>query len=97
MSDFRCPTQIHSVVAKEALNTFNLKIVKASMQRRRNGKVDFQHESKFFVEVVESTANMDYILGAVQRKWGADPVIVTIDGLTLEDLPATQGLETALH
>ena len=47
----RCPTQIHSVVAKEALNTFNLKIVKASMQRRRNGKVDFQQESKFFVEI----------------------------------------------
>ena len=46
----RCPTQIHSVVAKEALNTFNLKIVKASMQRRRNGKVDFQQENKFFVE-----------------------------------------------
>ena len=40
---------------------------------------------------------MNYIFGAVQRKWGADHVIVTIDGLTLEDSPATQGLETAMH
>ena len=41
--------------------------------------------------MVESTANVEYILTLVQRRWGEDYIIVTNDGLQLEDSPATQG------
>ena len=53
-------------------------------------------ESQTYIDIGESTANLDYILTVVQRKWGGDIVIVTKNGLILEDSSATQGLFT-LH
>ena len=44
-----------------------------------------------FVDVTESTANTTYILNAVQRKWGAQYIIVTYDDLQIEDRSGTQG------
>ena len=45
-----------------------------------------------FVDVTESTDNTDYILSAVQRKWGAQFVIVISNGLQIEDGSGTQGM-----
>ena len=59
----------------------------------KNGrKVDFKPVHQTFIELVETTANVDHILGVVQRKWGTNFVLVTQDGLKLEDAPGTQGI-----
>ena len=44
-----------------------------------------------FVEVNESIANVNYILLVVQNKWGKDFVLVTQDGLTIDNESGTQG------
>lgn len=78
-----------SVVAKKT-NSFSLKIVRANMHRRPSGKPDFQALSQTHVELVEATANLEYIMTIVERKW-PDHIIVTSDGLALDDSPSTQG------
>lgn len=58
----------------------------------KNGrKVEFKPVHQTFIELVEATANVDHILGVVQRKWGTNFILVTQDGLKLEDAPGTQG------
>ena len=69
----------------------NVKIVKATMKPGANRRPDFTPLTQTFVDVTESTANTNYILNAVQRKWGAQYVIVTSDGLQIEDGSGTQG------
>ena len=59
----------------------------------KNGrKVNFKPVHQTFIELVETTANVDHILGVVQRKWGTNFILVTQDGLKLEDAPGTQGI-----
>ena len=64
-------------------------------------KVEFQPHSQTFIELVDSTANVEHILGVIQRRWGSDYILVTQDDLQLEESPATQGnciaLEIALQ
>ena len=55
------------------------------------GKLDFEKLGQIFVEVNESTANVDFITAYIQRKWGYDYVLVTNDGLRVEDSAGTQG------
>ncbi len=73
------------------VQTVNVKIVKAMMKPGANGRPEFTPLTQTFVDVTESTANTTYILNAVQRKWGAQYVIVTSDGLQIEDGSGTQG------
>ena len=73
------------------VQSVNVKIVKATMKLGANGKPEFTPVTQTFVDVTETTANTDYILSAVQRKWGAQYVIVTSDGLQIEDGSGTQG------
>ena len=62
------------------------------MTKHAKGKVAFQPVNQTYIDLVESTANVEYILTLVQRRWGEDYIIVTNDGLQLEDSPATQGI-----
>ena len=39
-----------------------------------------------------STASVDYIRSAVQKRWGSDHVLITTDGLEIEDHSGTQGI-----
>ena len=43
------------------------------------------------LDVCDSSANVAYITKAVQQRWGEQYVLVTADGLELEDCEATQG------
>ena len=62
----------------------------------RNGKrPEFNSQQQTFLEINESTANVEHILGVVRGRWGQDYVLVTHDGLMLEESPATQGI--AMH
>ena len=71
--------------------TLNVKIIQASMKRNVGGKVEFVHLSQTFVSITESTANVDYVASVVQRRWGSGYVLVTGDGLEIEDSSGTQG------
>ena len=65
----------------------NVKVAKAMTKPGVNGRPEFTPLTQMFVDVTESTANTY----AVQRKWGAQYVIVTSDGLPIEDGSGTQG------
>lgn len=79
-----------SVIAPKRVPSFNLKVVKAKMFK--NGrKTEFQPIHQTFIELVDSTANVEHILAIIRRRWGPDYILVTQDGLPLEDAPATQG------
>ena len=54
--------------------------------------MEFQPLSQTFIELVDSTANVEHILGVIQRRWGSEYTLVTHDGLQLEESPATQGI-----
>ena len=43
------------------------------------------------IDLVDATANVEFVNGTIQKRWGNDYVVVTNDGLELEDVPATQG------
>ena len=47
--------------------------------------------------VVESTATVPYLSSMIQEKWGKGYVLVTIDGLRLEDSDGTRGMIKPIH
>ena len=57
-----------------------------------SGKPEFTLQTQPFVDVTESTANVIYITSAIQSKWGSQYVLVTSDGLQIEDGSGTQGM-----
>ena len=71
--------------------TVNVKVVQAVLKRHPGGKCEFTQLGQTFVDVTEATANVDYIRSAIQKKWGTDYIIVTADGLEIEDSSGTQG------
>lgn len=76
------------IASRKTPSAFNLKVIKAQMVR--NGrKVEFKGKNQTFIGIVEITANVEYILKVVERRWGPDNILVTQDGLQLEDALAT--------
>ena len=49
-------------------------------------------ESDRCFDVTEATANFHYISSTIQRKWGQEYILVTYDGLKLDDSSGTQGM-----
>ena len=73
-----------SIIAPKRTPSFNLKVVKGKMHR--NGrKIEFQPVHQIFIKLVDSTANVEHILAIIRRRWGPDHILVTQDGLPLED------------
>ena len=71
----------------------NVKIVKANMNHHKNGgKFEFFEVAQTHLDISESTANVGHVLKEIKSKWGDDYVIVTIDGLQLEDSEGTRGI-----
>ena len=83
-------SSFQSVIAAKRAPSFSLKVIKADMHRIGK-KIEFQPQNQTFIELVDSTANVEHILGVVQRRWGSYYTLVTQDGLKLEESPATQG------
>ena len=77
--------------------SLNLKVIQANLTRVSNGKVEFTHTGQTFIDLSESTANVHYITSVVQTKWGHDYVLVTSDGLRIEDSSGTQGMYNLLY
>ena len=53
--------------------------------------MEFDRLEQTFVSIDESSTNINTITNAVQKKWGADYIIVTGDGLQIDDSSGTQG------
>ena len=65
--------------------------MQAPMKCLSNGRVKFMAQNQTFVDVTETTANFHYVSTAIQRKWGSEYVVITLDGLKLDDSSGTQG------
>lgn len=74
------------------VNTVNVKIIQAQLCYDTTNKPEFEVKNQTFIEVTEETANINFILAAVQRKWGEAYTIVTNDGLEVGDCAGTQGM-----
>ena len=72
-------------------SSISVKIAYATM--KRNGhKCEFRKLHQAFFRVGESTANVCYLTEAVKEKWGKDLVLVTADGILIEDSSGTRGV-----
>ena len=71
--------------------TVSVKVVQAQLTRSSSGKAEFQRQGQLFIDVTEATANVPYISSAIQKKWGNDYLLVTVDGLEIKDSAGTQG------
>ena len=80
-----------SAFGSKKMQTLNVKVIQASMKRLASGKCEFVHLGQTFVDITESTANVNYIKNVVQKRWGSNYILVTADGLEIEDSSGTQG------
>lgn len=72
--------------------TFNVKVVKATMNKLSpSGKVEFNRLEQTHISLDDRTANVNAVTSAVQLKWGTDYIVVTGDGLEVDDSSGTQG------
>ncbi len=86
------PPPFKSVIPRsKAGSTTSVKILKAEMSTSRTGKVDFEQSAQMHIDVTETTANVCHILREVHQKWGEGYVLVTLNGLQLEDCEGTRG------
>ena len=83
-------SQVRTPFAKKGSST-NVKIVQAQACKTPGGKLQFTKIGQTFIDVTEHTATVEHITSVIQRKWGEDYVLVTADGLRLEDSSGTKG------
>lgn len=69
-----------------------MKVVKANMTKLPNGKVEFERLEQTHISLDDRSANVHTVNNAVQLKWGGDFVVVTGDGLEVDDSSGTQGV-----
>ena len=87
------PTVVHTPkpVFQGKKGSVNVKVIQASVFKTAGGKINFEKLGQAFIDVNESTANVFYIAGVIEKKWGPEYVLVTADGLKIEDSSGTQG------
>lgn len=78
-------------IASKKDTTFNVKVVKAKMSKLHNGKVEFEKLEQTHVSLDDRTANVNTVTCAIQSKWGSEYIVVTGDGLEVDDSSGTQG------
>ena len=78
---------------KKTTSGATVKVTRATMKRCPNGKAEFSGENQTFISVSEANANVHFLQTVIQQKWGRNYVLVTSDGLPIEDSSGTQGLQ----
>ena len=53
----------------------------------------FQPVAQMFVDITETTANVEHIHAAISSCWGDNYLLVSVDGLQIEDSLATQSMQ----
>lgn len=86
------PPAFKSVIPKSKGATHTIKVVRATMETSRTGKVEFEQETQMHIDLTENTANVEHVIQEVKQLWGDSYVLVTVDGLQLEDCEGTQGM-----
>ena len=88
------PPTFKSVIPKASSKepTHTLKVVRAKMEKSRTGKVEFETETQMYIDITESTATVGHVLQEIKDRWGANYVLVTVDGLELGDSEGTKGM-----
>ena len=71
--------------------SISVKVVQAGFKRLISGRPEFTPQNQTFVDLTEATANVNYVTSVIQRKWGLEFVMVTSDGLKIDDSSGTQG------
>ena len=77
-------------LGNKVYNMCTTKVVKAE-KLMVGGKAEFTALEVMYVELKASTANVNYIQSYVQKIWGPQYVIVSNDGLQIQDTSATRG------
>ena len=73
--------------------SYNVRVAKGSVEYTSSGKMKMQNaDDQLFVDITEETANVNYIMTFVKRKWGERYMLCTSDGLPIEDSSGTQGI-----
>ena len=85
------PRPSFSSSARKPSQSVTIKIVQAKMRCLSNGKIEFTNVDQTFVDITETTANVNHLNFIIQRKWGTNHALVTADGLKIDDCSATQG------
>ena len=85
------PPFFRSVVRAKS-STINLKVLLAKMTTTESGKCSFNAESQMFIELTESTVNVNHIISAVRYQWGQDVILVSSDGLEFQNSQGSQGI-----
>jgi len=80
-----------SVIARRPPASFNLKLVQARLTKSGQ-RMQFHATKQTFVELTESTASTEFVKAIARQRWGTDYELVTQDGLTIDNSPATQGI-----
>ena len=73
------------------IRSFNVKITKAILHKKGR-KPEFTATGQLYIEMLESNSNIQYALEAIRNKWGPDYILVSSDGLKIEDSAATRGI-----
>ena len=64
--------------------SFNFKVVQASLKWLPNGRPEFKQFGQLFVDITEATANVEHVQSVIQSKWGPEYILVTADGLQFD-------------
>ncbi len=70
---------------------YPLKVVQAKIVRFDGSKPNFERIGQTFVNITESTANLNHVLTAVQEEFGEEYVVTTANRLEVKDSSGTQG------
>jgi hypothetical protein len=81
-----------SVTAPKRTSSFGLKVVKAKIIKNGRRNPEFKPICQTYIDIVESTANLTYILDVIHQRWGPEYTLVTSDGIELEESPSIKGL-----
>lgn len=71
--------------------TMNLRVYQGKIIKKSNGRSELERIGQTFITINESTANVPYLTHHVKLKWGHSYVLVTNDGIRIEDSSGTQG------
>ena len=61
-----------SVQYKKPSKSVSIKITKATMKKPASGskKPEFYATGQTYIELVDATANVEFVLGTIQKRWG---------------------------
>ena len=75
-------------------SSINVKIIQGTIKNKGSSvssRPDIKHISQTFVDINESTANVMYLSHVIKQLWGSHYVLITADGMRIEDSSGTNG------